>query len=59
VRPSLNNSKSITEYIYALGYARFKITDVKPNEIWGVAVSGLLNPEKDSAGLRPRLVAWE
>jgi Putative Flp pilus-assembly TadE/G-like len=59
VRPPLNNSKSITEYVYALGYARFKITYVDSNTIKGKAVSGLLNPSEDSPGLNPRLIAWE
>jgi hypothetical protein len=59
VRPPLNNSKSITEYVYALGYARFKITYVDSNTIRGRAVSGLLNPSEDSPGLNPRLITWE
>jgi hypothetical protein len=59
VRPALNNSKSITEYVYALGYARFEITYVDSNTIKGKAVSGLLDPSTDASGLRPRLIPWE
>jgi Flp pilus assembly protein TadG len=59
VRPPLNNSKSLTEYVYALGYTKFLITYTDSNTIKGRAISGLLDPKKDAPGLRPRLVGWE
>jgi hypothetical protein len=58
VRPPLGNSSSISEYVFALGYARFYITYVDSNTIKGEAVSGLLNPEETPAGFRPRLLPW-
>lgn len=59
VRPPLNNSQSISQYVYALGYASFKITYIDSNTIKGRAVSGLQKPEDLKAGLVPRLVPWQ
>src|SRR5205085_12224243 len=55
VRPPLNNSSSISQYVYALGYANFKITYIDSNTIKGQAVSGLLKPEDVKIGPVPRL----
>lgn len=59
VRPPLNNSSSVSQYVYVLGYANFKITYIDSNTIKGQAVSGLLKPEDVKAGLTPRLVPWQ
>lgn len=59
VRAPLNNSSSISQFVYALGYATFEITEINSNSIKGRAISGLLRPEEITAGLQPRLVPWE
>lgn len=59
VRPPLNNSSSVTQYVYALGYASFKITYIDSNTLKGRAISGLMKPEDIKVGLLPRLVPWQ
>ena len=57
VRPAI--SPSINDYVIALGYANFRITDIGPNSISGVAISGLLNNGQVKAGMQPRLLPWQ
>ncbi|HEU5090208.1 MAG TPA: hypothetical protein VFT99_22285, partial [Roseiflexaceae bacterium] len=59
VRTELNNSQSINQYLYALGYAKFRITAITSNNIRGRAISGLLQPDEITSGLQPRLQAWD
>jgi hypothetical protein len=58
VQPPMSNSRNISEYVYTLGYAMFRITDISSNSIEGEAVSGLLKPGELIAGRLPRLVPW-
>ena len=57
VRPAI--SPSINDYVIALGYANFRITDITSNSISGVAISGLLNNGQVKAGMQPRLLPWQ
>jgi hypothetical protein len=60
VRPELSNASSIDQFVYALGYATFRITYADSNDVRGVAVSGLMRePEDIISGFQPRLIAWE
>jgi Flp pilus assembly protein TadG len=60
VRPELSNASGIDQFVYALGYATFKITYSDSNDIRGRAVSGLMRePEDIISGFQPRLVAWD
>jgi hypothetical protein len=60
VRTPSSNAASIDKYVYALGYANFKITEIGSNYIKGRAVSGLKNsPEELISGFQPRLVPWD
>jgi hypothetical protein len=56
VIPAISNS--INNYVYVLGYAEFKITDISSNYVKGQAVSGLLKPSERKGGLQPRLLPW-
>jgi hypothetical protein len=58
VRARLNNSQSVNDFVYALGYANFQITYIDTNTIRGRAVSGLLRPEQLTMGMQPRLLPW-
>jgi hypothetical protein len=60
VNPPLSNASSLSKYVYIIGYARFRITDIKSNYIKGEAVSGLLTTDDEiKYGLTPRLIPWE
>lgn len=59
VRLPVSNSNNVTQYVYTLGYASFRITEINSNNIKGRAVSGLLKPGDVIAGMQPRLVPWE
>jgi hypothetical protein len=60
VDPPLSNANSLKKYVYIIGYARFRITDIKPNYIEGEAVSGLLTTNDEiKYGLTPRLLPWQ
>jgi len=60
VRPPLSNASSITQFVYALGYATFKITYVDSNTIRGQAISGLMRAPSDIiSGFQPRLLPWQ
>lgn len=59
VRAPLNNSQSINQFVYALGYANFEITAIDSNSIRGRAVSGLLQPDQVKMGMQPRLLPWD
>jgi hypothetical protein len=54
-----SNSNTLDQYVYTLGYANFVITEIKSNEIYGRAISGLLKPGDVLTGMQPRLVPWE
>jgi Flp pilus assembly protein TadG len=59
VNPPLSNASSINKYVYILGYANFKITEVKAsNYVKAQAVSGLLGPNEISVGMQARLLPW-
>ncbi|MDZ4719040.1 MAG: hypothetical protein SH847_11360 [Roseiflexaceae bacterium] len=58
VRAPLNNSQSINQFVYTLGYANFQITSIDANSIKGRAVSGLLVPDQLKMGMQPRLLPW-
>lgn len=57
VIPAISNS--IKNYVYVLGYAEFKITDIANNYVKGQAVSGLLKPSELKTGFQPRLLPWQ
>lgn len=59
LRQPVSNSNSVTQYVYTLGYASYRITEIGSNYINGRAVSGLLRPGDVIAGMQPRLVPWE
>jgi len=60
VRPSLSNASGINQFVYALGYATFKVTYADSNTIKGQAISGLARtPEDIISGFQPRLLAWQ
>lgn len=60
VRPALSNASGISQFVYALGYATFKVTYTDSNTIKGRAVSGLARtPDDIISGFQPRLVAWQ
>ena len=59
VQPPISNSHGIDQYVYTLGYANFRITEIGSNYIKGAAISGLLKPGDMIAGLEARLVPWE
>ncbi|MBK9710492.1 MAG: hypothetical protein IPO81_04020 [Kouleothrix sp.] len=60
VRTQLSNASGISQFVYALGYANFKITDIGSNYIKGRAVSDLkLTPSEIVSGFQPRLLAWQ
>jgi Flp pilus assembly protein TadG len=60
VNPPLSNASSLSKYVYIIGYARFRVTDIKSNYIEGEAVSGLLTTNDEiKYGLTPRLIPWE
>jgi Flp pilus assembly protein TadG len=60
VRPPLSNASGIGQFVYALGYANFKITEIGSNYIKARAISGLLRRPADIiAGFQPRLQPWE
>ena len=60
VNPPLSNASSLSKYVYIIGYARFRVTDIKSNYIEGAAVSGILTTENEiKVGLTPRLIPWE
>jgi hypothetical protein len=60
-------SSSIDSFVYTLGYATFKVSNLNPstgnpdvNTIWGQAITGMiLKPEDIKTGLMPRLIPWE
>ncbi|HMQ30631.1 MAG TPA: pilus assembly protein TadG-related protein [Chloroflexaceae bacterium] len=58
IKPNQNNSKNVSEYVYALGYANFIITAIDSNQIRGRAISGLLAPGDVLGGMQPRLIPW-
>jgi hypothetical protein len=57
VIPAISNS--IKNYVYVLGYAEFKITEISNNYVKGQAVSGLLKPSDLKTGFQPRLLPWQ
>jgi len=57
VIPAISNS--INNYVYVLGYAEFKITDISVNYMKGQAVSGLLKSGDLKSGFQPRLLPWQ
>jgi hypothetical protein len=57
VIPAISNS--IKNYVYVLGYAEFKITEITNNYVKGQAVSGLLKPSDLKTGFQPRLLPWQ
>jgi hypothetical protein len=60
VNPPLSNANSLKKYVYIIGYARFRITDIKSNYIEAEAVSGLLTTNDEiKYGLTPRLLPWQ
>jgi hypothetical protein len=60
VRTPLSNASGIGQFIYALGYASFQITDIGSNYIKGRAISGLArDPSELISGLQPRLLPWQ
>jgi Flp pilus assembly protein TadG len=59
IRPATSPSNTVNNFVYALGYANFVITEIRSNAIYGRAVSGLLMPGDIMAGMVPRLVPWE
>ena len=57
VRTPLSNASGIGQYVYALGYANYKITEIGSNYIKGQAISGLMrDPEEIISGFQPRLL---
>jgi Flp pilus assembly protein TadG len=60
VRTPLSNASGIGQYVYALGYANYKITDIGSNYIKGRAISGLMRDPSDIiSGFQPRLMPWQ
>ncbi|MFV9506975.1 MAG: pilus assembly protein TadG-related protein [Oscillochloridaceae bacterium umkhey_bin13] len=59
VRLPVSNSNNVSQYVYTLGYANFRVTRTTANNIYGVAVSGLLKPGDVIVGMQPRLLPWE
>ena len=60
VRTPLSNASGIGQYVYALGYANYKITSITSNTIKGRAISGLMrDPTEIISGFQPRLVPWQ
>jgi Flp pilus assembly protein TadG len=57
VIPAISNS--IKNYVYVLGYAEFKITEISNNYVKGQAVSGLLKPTELKTGFQPRIQPWQ
>jgi hypothetical protein len=57
VIPAISNS--IKNYVYVLGYAEFKITEISNNYVKGQAVSGLLKASDLKTGFQPRLQPWQ
>jgi hypothetical protein len=50
---------SVDEWVYALCYARFKLTDLSSaNSVTGQAVSGCKRPEEVIQGMTGRLLPW-
>jgi hypothetical protein len=56
VIPAISNS--IKNYVYVLGYAEFKVTEITNNYVKGQAVSGLLKPSELKTGFQPRIQPW-
>jgi Flp pilus assembly protein TadG len=60
VRTPLSNASGIGQYVYALGYANYKITEIGSNYIKGRAISGLMrDPSEIISGFQPRLLPWQ
>ncbi len=59
VRLPVGNSNNVDRYVYTLGYANYRVTRIDSNAIYGVAISGLLQPGDTIASLQPRLLPWE
>jgi hypothetical protein len=46
-------------FVFIQGYAVFRISRVDANDVWGYAISPLLQSYEDiRVGLRPRLIPW-
>jgi hypothetical protein len=60
VRTPLSNASGIGQYVYALGYANYEITEIGSNYIKGRAISGLMrDPSEIISGFQPRLLPWQ